>query len=517
MNDPLDTTMLMNEFASRLTPSLDGSSDNLEHPSNGMACTEFSRKTAPAYADGINSMAIRTSGDLPNPRNVSNCILYTTKPFTPSTRRITNMGWLWGQFLDHELALTEHANSESLNVIAPTDSKEQYPGAVIPLSRNKRYKSWENVTPRTQKNLVSSHIDATNIYSVSSTRLMTMRRLDGTGKLQTSNGPDGALAPYNLTHLENGAPPGSKPEDFFLFGDIRGNENVSLTAIHTLFIREHNRLCDSFVANDITLTGKEEVLFQKARAIITGQVNKITYEEFLPALGIFIEDLPYSADIDSSITTEFATVGYRFGHFMVPSEIPDGLNTFQPLRDMYFNTAFVARNGIDNLLLGAATSFSRDIDGTMTEALRSFVLMYPSPTLLHDLGVWNMQRGREHGLPGYNDVREAYGLSRHASFSTITSNTSVALELQGLYVSPDNMDPWIGGAVENHAHGCPFGDLFKNIISEQFTRLWQSDRMSYRTDTLMNENDRAVIRSCTLSSIIARNTAARPQPNAFIL
>ena len=34
---------------------------------------------------------------------------------------------------------------------------------------------------------------------------------------------------------------------FYVTGDVRANENIGLSSIHTVFFREHNRLCDIIV------------------------------------------------------------------------------------------------------------------------------------------------------------------------------------------------------------------------------------------------------------------------------
>lgn len=75
---------------------------------------------------------------------------------------------------------------------------------------------------------------------------------------------------------------GSKVKTF-VAGDIRAAEQPGLTSLHTLFMREHNRLCD--VLSQQGLTDDEEI-YQIARKWVGGMIQSITYHEFLPALGI---------------------------------------------------------------------------------------------------------------------------------------------------------------------------------------------------------------------------------------
>ena len=66
-------------------------------------------------------------------------------------------------------------------------------------------------------------------------------------------------------------------------GDVRANENIALTATHTLFAREHNRIVSRLPAS---LSAEER--FQIARRIVGAEQQYITYHEFLPALGVHL-------------------------------------------------------------------------------------------------------------------------------------------------------------------------------------------------------------------------------------
>ena len=125
---------------------------------------------------------------------------------------------------------------------------------------------------------------------------------------------------------------------------------------------------------------------------------------------------------------------------------------------------------------------------------------------LLDLVTLNIQRGRDHGIPGYNDVREAYGLNRVNSYSEITNNIDVQNKLDTLYDSPDDIDPWVGCLVEDHVSGSGVGPLLVAILKDQFERLRDGDRYYFENNISLTDDEKNEIRSTTLANIIRRNT-----------
>src|SRR4029450_12266761 len=95
-------------------------------------------------------------------------------------------------------------------------------------------------------------------------------------------------------------------------GDVRANETSALTATQTLFAREHNR-----IVGELPDSLTEEQKFQIARRVVIAEQQYITYNEFLPAVGV---DLPryrgYNPRVNPTLSNEFATVGFR-GHSMI--------------------------------------------------------------------------------------------------------------------------------------------------------------------------------------------------------
>ncbi|MBE9128936.1 MULTISPECIES: peroxidase family protein [unclassified Coleofasciculus] len=518
--------------------SFDGSGNNITNPSYGAAETELIRLLEPDYGDGISSPA---GANRPNPRAISNAISrQSSSVFNPINA--SDWLWQWGQFIDHDIDLTEPlTGGQFAPIIVPDNDPVFAPGSIIPFRRNEAAPgtgtSIDN--PRQQVNALTSYIDASQVYGSDSVRANSLRTLEG-GKLKTS---DGNLLPFNIGGLPNANPPRipgapSLPDDqLFVAGDVRANEQIGLTAVHTLFVREHNRLADEIAAEPTTpqkaaeagLT-VDEYIYQTARRIVGAQIQVITYNEFLPLLlgdSAFGDYTGYNANVDAGMSNEFANAAYRFGHSLLSPELQrinnDGSSPGAiALRDSFFNPQVIVDEGIDSLLLGLASQKAQNVDALLVEDVRSFLFAAGGGGL--DLAAVNIQRGRDHGLPSYNAARTALGLGVYNSFEEITSDAEIAQQFRFIYgvdeFGNDNIndvDLWIGGIAEDHVNGGLVGELFYTIMADQFGRSRDGDRFFYLNDEYLLSL-KPEIGSTTLSEIIRRNSNITSiQDNVFIV
>jgi len=144
----------------------------------------------------------------------------------------------------------------------------------------------------------------------------------------------------------------------------------------------------------------------------------------------------------------------------------------------------------------------------LVDDVRNFLFHPPipsSPTAMLDLAALNIQRGRDHGLPAYNVLRLAYGLSAKASVADITTDATMSARLVATYSSIDDVDPWTGGICEPHLPGAQVGELFHAILLDQFVRLRSGDRFWFENDPSLPASLKAELRSTKLSDIIKRN------------
>src|SRR5690606_3885112 len=126
--------------------------------------------------------------------------------------------------------------------------------------------------PREQINQITSFIDGSNVYGSDAVRAAALRSFFG-GQLKTSAGN---LLPYNESGIHNAGPPPLSFDQYFLAGDIRANEQPGLTALHTLFVREHNRLAaeiaaTQFAGQDLSDAAVDEEIYQRARRIVIAE------------------------------------------------------------------------------------------------------------------------------------------------------------------------------------------------------------------------------------------------------
>jgi len=370
--------------------------------------------------------------------------------------------------------------------------------------------------PRQQVTDISAFLDGSMIYGCDATRANALRAFTG-GRLKTSAGN---LPPLNTAGLPNANDAGIFPDDqLFLAGDVRANENLELTAIHTLFLREHNLLAGAIAAANPGLT--DEQIYQRARRLVIAEVQVITYREFLPALlgpNPLRPYTGYSPDVNPGISTEFSTAAYRIGHTLINDdvefldndgvEIRDGL----PLAFAFFNPQPLKETGPDPLLKYLATDNAQEVDTQLVDSLRNFLFGAPGEGGL-DLASLNIQRGRDHGLADYNTTRRAFGLPAVTSVSQITKDTVLQGKLLGLY-SLNNIDLWIGGLAEDHLPGSSVGPTFQRILVDQFTRTRDGDSNWY--ERVFFGRQLAALQATRLSDIIRRNTTiTKIQDNVF--
>jgi hypothetical protein len=506
--------------------SIDGTGNNVAHPTWGSTGQDLLRLSPVAYGDGISTPS---GADRPGARLVSNLLAASPEGGVTNDRDFTAFVYAWGQFLDHDLGLTDTATPrERLPIPVPTGDPSFDPNSTGAMTISMSRSAWDAATgtgtnnPRQQVNSITAFIDGSQVYGSDATRAAALREFAG-GRMRTSAGN---LLPFNTTGLANANDAHVVADNqLFLAGDVRANENPELIALQTLFVREHNRIATEAAAKNPTWT--DEQLYQHARRMVISEIQEITYNEFLPA--ILGANTPaanalqnyrgYRADVNPGIATEFSTAAFRLGHSMLGEDIQLLDNNGNPVRDdvrlkdVFFDPRSVSEVGIDPLLKYLASDRAQEIDTKVIDDVRNFLFGAPGQGGF-DLVSLNIQRGRDHGLADYNTVRVAYGLPKVTSFAQISSDTAVQASLQQAYGSVDKLDLWVAGLAEKHLPGSSLGETFTRIIVDQFSRLRDGDRYWYQN--ALPANAVRAVQNNSLVDVIRRNTQlTNLQPNVF--
>lgn len=314
------------------------------------------------------------------------------------------------------------------------------------------------------------------------------------------------LFPNNLCRKTGGC---------FLAGDVRANEQMALASMHILFVREHNRIAKELLKINPLWSGNKT--YQEARKIVGAILQKITYEDFLPAL-LGRNPLPpysgYKYWVDPGIINSFAAAVFRYGHstirpfFDIVDEHFKPVGSPIPLKQMFFNNTFINKYGIKPLLLGICVNGSEIVDRSFATGILNHLFERPnSPGL--NLAALNIQRGRDHGLPGYNDFRKLCHLSDAKTFEDtakeITSPESRKILAELYYDNPSIADLWVAGIAETPYPGTELGPTFTCIIKEQFRRLRDGDRFFYQKSGVFSSSQLREIRKSSLTRVLCDN------------
>ena len=496
----------------------DGSFNNPNHPEWGQVGTHLLRLSPPAYADSISAPA---APDRTNPRVISNS-LFAQGGLINDPMILSDYCWAWGQFLDHDISLTSDGD-ESLNIPVPAGDPNFDPlgfgQMVIPMHRNRfdPTTGTDTSNPRQHSNEITVFIDGSAVYGSDEESANWLRSFEG-GKMKVSNNN---MLPFNTvdglysSEVDPSAPHmeemGISPK-FYVAGDPRANENPLLLSFHTLFVREHNRQAERLARQHPDWSDEE--IYQYARKMVGGLIQRIVYEEWLPVMGVQLDEYTgYNIDINPQASNEFTAAAFRLGHTLLNSnilriddqgnEIPQGHLT---LRDAFFNPFVILETGdIDPFFKGMGTQVQQRMDPQVIDDVRNFLFGPPGAGGL-DLVSININRGRERGLPDFNTLRQSLGLTPYDYFQQINSNAVVFTKLLSLYNNTDNIDPWVGLLSERAEPGALFGETIMAIMKQQFRNLRDGDRFYYLIDPLLADEDIEFISRTSLRDIIMYNT-----------
>ena len=313
----------------------------------------------------------------------------------------------------------------------------------------------------------------------------------------------------------------------FKAGDIRANEQQGLTSFHTLFLREHNRIAR--ILKQLNALWNGETVFQETRKIVGAILQKIVYEDYLPIIlgpNALTSYAGHNQNIDPSISNAFAAAAYRFGHSTIRSKF-DLLNASyeevapaMKLRFMFFNNTVTKTMGVEPVLFGLIGNVSEKVDTVLSREITEH-LFERGNQHGENLAALNLQRSRDHGLPGYNEFRVYCGLSNASTFedtrNEIRDPTNIAI-LRNLYNDDPNLvELWMAGLAEVPFQGATVGPTLRCVIREQFQRSRDGDRFFYENLGVFSSSQVLEIKKTSLSRLYCDNVngIVSIQRNAF--
>lgn len=481
-----------------------GSGNNIVNPGlNAVPGTPQIALAPLNFAPGTNNGLIAA----PNARTISNVIAGGTgvNGEDAETEDPVASAWLYvfGQFVDHDIDLEETPpTSAAIDIAVPPGDPTFPQGTTIPMTRATRSPATNTII-----NTVAGYLDLSQLYGSTQSIADSLTNPDGT-LASSRNGRDLPIV-----------------DDSFITGDPRVMENPELTAVTTLFMREHNSWVDALKSQHPDWTATQ--LYNMAKSITTAEYQNIIYQEYLPVLigNVLGSYNGYDPTVNAQATQEFSTAAFRVGHSQI-SDTQTGLDNnlnvvfTESLAEAFFNTPEIdVQNGINPLIRTLGVDSSQATDVYTVGALRNllFAGLVGGEIDQIDLIAIDIQRESDVGLGSFNQTRKALGLAPYNSFGDLTDDPVLQKNFKQVYDHIGALDLFMGGLAEQHASGASVGTTFQTIIAKQFQALRAGDRFFWQNQNF-NQDLASAIASTTLADIIKRNTNTTLdlQPNVFI-
>jgi Animal haem peroxidase len=428
----------------------------------------------------------------PNPRVISRDLLARREFIPAPTVNVLLAAWL--QFMVHDWlshGFNDRDRPPHSFPVPPGDDWPKREMTILRTGADKQTGPADEGRPATFRNIVTAWWDGSQIYG-SDLKMQHCLRSGPSGML-----PNGKLQMDETGHLPIDPEAADDPDPELELAGVNGNWWIGLSAMHTLFNREHNAIVDRLRAEYPDKDG--EWLFQKARLINSALIVKIHATEWTPALlqspelqyamraswwgtlgdayfkafgrplrRELLSGIPNSPQdhyaAPYSITEEFTAV-YRL-HSLIPDEF-----SFRRRSD----DSEVHACTLADLFAGGTTRVNRKV--AFEDVLYSLGTSHPGAPVLHnfpnhlrkipekreqnaftDLAATDILRDRERGVPRYCAFRRMLRMRAPKSFAELTDNKEWQRELEAIYGDVERVDLLTGTLAEPKPPGFAISD-----------------------------------------------------------
>ena len=528
----------------------------MQNPNWGVSNRRYLRYLPPEYADGISVPRQKKDGSfLKSPREIS--VAVHTDEDRPHPHLMI-IAAVWGQFIQHDVSHTPQMAGylgqrlKCCNVKFEDFHPECYPIKVSeddPFYKNFDLQCQEyarsatasrtgcTLGPREQINQVTSFIDGSTIYGSSKSEAEELRTFTR-GQMKIQRDPNGdELLPADDNDLDCRM----NNRKCFKAGDVRVNEHPSMAALHTLWLRQHNRIARELT--DINPHWNDEQTYQETRRIVGAQIQHITYSEFLPViLGKEAMDhynlVPqpmgffngYDINTNPGTANSVSTAAFRFITSLLPKVIQYYGGNGRRVKTETFGESFYKPDDLyqsgmlDHIFRGLIKNHAQaeDIHVGAEMTNKMFVESKTNGFGL-DLVAQIIQQGRDHGLPSYKEWRKFCGLPNIRRFDDLRDVMSAGSvqTLRRAYGNIEDIDLFTGGLAEVPTKGAVVGPTFACLLGRQMFYYKTGDRYWYENDIPPSSFSREQlneIRKVTLAHVICENINSIDfvQPNVFL-
>jgi peroxidase len=465
----------------------DGSCNNLNFPWWGKSETPNKRILPSAYDDDITEPRVRSvlpKKYLPNARKVAMNVFKSN----PTVSEWSTFMTYFGQYVDHDATLTAQTtyndgfrkycscnsyDPDCFNIPIPKDDYANNDQTCMSFVRSMASVNAFDcyLSPREQLNVQTSWLDLSQLYGYYPE--LTNKLRGKNGLLKSSRDEDNnEFLPYKskkeCLKTRQAAEYSRRPK-CFISGDPRTEDNAILTSINTIFLRYHNKIAKKLYKQHPDWSSDD--LFEQTRRIVIAVYNNIVYGEYLPALlgpklvkkfdllplsRGYLDTYSYNPYVYPAVINEFATAAFRYGHTQLASSAHVASRTYKlseakPISYYIFNNDNY-RDNMEKIVRGTLVDWSYAPNPQANSYLLDnlFADIFYMDSKRWSLPALNIQRGRDHGLPGYNAYREKCGLNRARKFEDFTNMTPITIDkLKKLYANVEDVDLFVGLFSEN--------------------------------------------------------------------